>query len=257
MKNCIYYFTGTGNSLFIAKRLAEKLGNTEIKRITKSSIYQMKAETYDTVGIVYPVYWGSVPKIVLTFVKQLKYHQANYFYGVVTCGGMSAGASGQLFRAFKKNDMTLNASFEVVMPSNNQTSYPPASHSGIQSSLSKNERDIESIYSTILEKTNHALRFGVSSALGHVLIQVMIPKNSDKHFTVDESCSSCGLCSQVCPAGNIKLENGVPQYMHECYRCTACLQMCPKKSIQFKEKSRNWGRYHHPEVQVNELIVTH
>ena len=85
--------------------------------------------------------------------------------------------------------------------------------------------------------------------------RIMIPKDSDKNFSVTDNCVGCGICAEVCPAGNIVIKDGKPEWQHHCERCTACMQLCPKRAIEFGSRTKNWGRYHHPDVSVNDLII--
>ncbi|MCL1987197.1 MAG: 4Fe-4S ferredoxin, partial [Firmicutes bacterium] len=62
MKNRIYFFTGTGNSLKAAKYIAEALGDCEILAICKGADVNVPNEC-ETVGFVLPVYFFGLPKM--------------------------------------------------------------------------------------------------------------------------------------------------------------------------------------------------
>jgi len=78
---------------------------------------------------------------------------------------------------------------------------------------------------------------------------------SDKSFSVESSCSSCGICEQVCPVNNIKIIEGKPEWQHKCQQCLACINFCPEKSIQIGTKTVKTGRYHHPEIKLKQIIA--
>ncbi len=69
-----------------------------------------------------------------------------------------------------------------------------------------------------------------------------------------EKCDGCALCEQVCPVNNVAIEGARPRWLVRCEQCLACMQWCPQKAIQFSERTSTWGRYHHPEIHVDELI---
>ena len=78
---------------------------------------------------------------------------------------------------------------------------------------------------------------------------------SDKKFYADSNCISCGTCQKVCPVNNILLTNNKPKWNHKCQECMACIHFCPEKAIQFGFKTQNKGRYHHPEITVDDIII--
>jgi MinD superfamily P-loop ATPase len=77
---------------------------------------------------------------------------------------------------------------------------------------------------------------------------------SDKSFYANEDCTNCGICESVCPVNNIVLTEGLPQWQHKCQQCLACINFCPENAIQFGTKSLETGRYHHPEITVQEIM---
>ena len=58
MKNRIYFFTGTGNSLKVAKEIAAGLGDCDVAAIQKNMDVTIPAGL-ERIGFVFPVYyWG-------------------------------------------------------------------------------------------------------------------------------------------------------------------------------------------------------
>ena len=87
MKVTIYFFTGTGNSLKIAKDLAEKLKDSELIPIAK--VWQMEnlISTSEKVGFIFPLYYFGLPKIIHEFVNKLDLSESNYIFTVITSAG--------------------------------------------------------------------------------------------------------------------------------------------------------------------------
>jgi MinD superfamily P-loop ATPase len=77
--------------------------------------------------------------------------------------------------------------------------------------------------------------------------------DADRKFTVDDRCTSCGICAAVCPAGNIELGDGRPAWFHRCEQCMACIHLCPTGAIQAGPKTGTRARYRNPTVQVEAL----
>jgi ferredoxin len=76
----------------------------------------------------------------------------------------------------------------------------------------------------------------------------------DHGFKADENCSGCGTCEKICPVGDIKMEGGRPVWQHRCTQCFACLQWCPNEAIQFRENTYGRKRYHHPDVELSDIL---
>lgn len=96
MKTILYYYSATGNSLYVARRLQEELGDVELRsmaRALQEGEYTVEAER---VGFVFPMHYFGVEE----FLGKLVLREAPYLFAVVTCGvpysplGAPAGNEG-------------------------------------------------------------------------------------------------------------------------------------------------------------------
>ena len=78
----IYYFSGTGNSHYVAEVLSKSLQDTMQSIESAQGIKQD-----EMIGIVTPVYFFGLPDIVKDFLERLSVSSKSYFYLVVTYGG--------------------------------------------------------------------------------------------------------------------------------------------------------------------------
>jgi ferredoxin len=83
---------------------------------------------------------------------------------------------------------------------------------------------------------------------------VQIPASA-KGFWVTPACTKCGLCARVCPVENIQMQDGQPSWLDHCQHCMGCLQWCPVEAIQYKNLTLGKKRYHHPDIQAEEIIL--
>jgi Pyruvate/2-oxoacid:ferredoxin oxidoreductase delta subunit len=256
LKTLIYWFTGTGNSLAVARKVAAALGDCELASI--ASLKDMQGDIVpaaERVGIVCPVYDAGVPRIVAEFVERLSLSRAKYTFAIVTLGGTGISALHQLNGIVsRKNGRKLDAGFAVKMPGN----YPPVARIA---SPEKQKATLESADVGLLEIAGQIGKgvavspgFSPVSGLMKFLTYGMFTKNvhgMDKDFSVSDACTSCGTCVKVCPVENIILLKDRPSWLHHCESCCACLHFCPVEAIQLNvlQGTKGRGRYHHPDVK--------
>jgi len=68
MKTDVYYFSGTGNSLWVAQKISKKIENSELIPIPKV-VNKKEGIKGEIIGIVCPIYMDNIPLIVADFIK--------------------------------------------------------------------------------------------------------------------------------------------------------------------------------------------
>jgi ferredoxin len=260
MKTSIYYFTGTGNSLAVAQGLCTRLGDcTLIPIASLAGTAGGIAPDADRVGIVCPVYFLGIPALVARFAGRLDLTHAGYTFAVLTMGG-SGGSSAlhQLDAILRtRSARGLDAGFAVRMPGNYVLMYASPAGKKREEILDRADRDIAAIAGTIGAGLRPKLPYSFFAALIHHLMYprfISSAPGNDRKFSVDERCTSCGICAKVCPVDNITLVQGRPVWAHRCEQCMACIHLCPTEAIQAGRKTAARGRYRHPSVPVDDLI---
>jgi len=259
MKTIIYYFTGTGNSLAAARKIADALGDCELVPI--ASLQNTPGEIIpeaDRIGIVCPVYDAGLPVIVAEFAGRLDLSRAGYTFGIVTMGGIGISALHQLDGIFRRRGYRLDAGFAVKMPGN----FPPVGKSRMvkkdEPVLTDADARLTEIAGTIDRGIPVPPGFSPVSALMKCLTYGPFSRNvhgMDKDFSVSDACTSCGTCATVCPVKNIELADKKPVWQHRCECCCACLHFCPVQAIQLNvmQGTKGRGRYRHPDLMVADM----
>lgn len=256
MKTTIYYFSGTGNSLKVAKDIAAELKDTEIIQICKDNM-NITNTISNKIGIIFPVYFSGMPLLVKAFIEKLKIPMGAYIFTIVTFGRSSDASITQLEKFLNSKGSKLSAAFKIKMPGNYQIMYAPSSEERQKENFKNEEKKITEIVRSI--NNMETVKFSgigesVMTIVGGMISSGFKPYKKDKNFWVDKNCNGCGTCSKVCPANNINMNASNPHWQNKCEQCLACMQWCPQKSIQYKKVTMNWGRYYHPDIKVNELF---
>lgn len=257
MNTIIYYFSGTGNSLKVAKGLAKEIKNTELVQITKDNMKIKSDKLLERIGIIFPVYKSGLPILVKEFLENLEINKKAYVFAVATYGAAAGASFVQIEQILNNKNAKLSAAFGVSMPGNYQVMYSPFSEKTQQKRFAKEEVKTKEIAKSI--SNNEIVQWSgvgnhIMSALGNLMYKGFNPYEMDKNFWSDENCNGCSTCSKLCPVNNIEMKDGKPIWNHRCEQCMACMQWCPKKSIQYKKVTIKRGRYTHPSIKMQELF---
>lgn len=256
MRNIIYYFSGTGNSLQVARDLSTTLGDAEL--IPMSGVKESDVQA-NSVGFVFPVYLWGMPNIVEDFIKSIKNTAfSGYLYAIATYYKDPGDAIGQIMRLLKRNGLRLSAGFTVSMPGNNIIFYETDTVEIRDRKLSACKEiilDIAHDVSEGIEKLPDASLLDrlIKTGLLHTILLKTF-KNSDKNFRTEESCNGCGICAEVCPAYNIKPRDGRPVWQSNCNLCLSCINLCPQNAIEFGKTTSGKKRYINPKTEVKDFL---
>lgn len=257
MTTKIFYFSGTGNTLKVAKDIGTAIGETKYIRISYDMDFNQTE--CDIVGIAYPVYCFGLPNIVAHFIDTATFSPTAYIFGLSTYGLLLTNSGNILRKNLKKRGYTLAAGFAVHMPGNAQMVYELAKDEKRKKLYAMEQKRVDGIASAIKNRTRSKIEtnMGILGKAMSLLSPGMMSKinESAKSFFADKNCNGCGICRQVCPVNNISMVNDKPQWSTRCESCLACFHWCPQKAIQASKKTAQRKRYHHPDVTLKEIIV--
>ncbi|MCX6092130.1 MAG: EFR1 family ferrodoxin [Candidatus Bipolaricaulota bacterium] len=268
----VYYFSGTGNSLVLAKLVAERLGGDLIP--IASVIDREKIEPVaNVVGIVFPVYYADLPNIVRRFAEKLENTEGKYIFAICNYGGGAGDSLKTLDRILRSRGKALSAGFGVHMPQNafhKPWEMKSLAHRQAPKRIDVIARSIAArrtglFYSNVLVQgvmtpfqgwirrmtALYLEKASNTSAPSGLTVEQLMPL-ADKSFAVDENCNSCGTCVRVCPVGNIEIVDKKPVWQNRCENCLACFNWCPTNAIHGALANSGY-RYHHPYVTARDI----
>lgn len=265
----IYYFTGTGNSLSIAKQVADGLkGEIELKNIAdalKMSVAESKKEI-EVKGndsrvaiVVFPVYYWGLPLGVLKFIENHNWEMYSAVYAIATNGGLPGKALEQMADVLYRKGIHLDGGFLIQMPGNyivNYSAFPDRYQNRL---LRRSRVRTNGIIEIIRKGEKYPIEKGglfidrIFSKCYYAGIEDF--REKDSRFNIDSDCISCGVCQKVCRFDNISLVEGKPSWQHRCEQCMACIQWCPHTAINYGSKTQTRKRYHHPMIGVKDIMA--
>lgn len=247
----LFYFTGTGNCLYVAKKIEEQ--PISIPQIMKQDQLSFEDET---IGIVAPVYGHEVPDMVKDFMRKAKF-KTKYFYMILTYGNRHGGASELAYQLCQECGIDVQYINVMIMVDN----FLPGFDMNEQMALDKQEdQQIQQIISDIQQRVEKISEVTDTDRQAHqqfLARKAKMPADAFKNlYFVNDQCIACGICTKVCPAGCIRLIDGKVHYETEkCQSCMACVHNCPRKAIQLINGEKNpEARYRHKNITLNEII---
>lgn len=251
----ILYFSATGNSEYVAQRIAAETGDiaVSITDYYKKQIFSFD-EKYKTLGIVSPTYSWGLPVIVTEFLQRLDLsHKPDYLFFIATYG-TTPGQTGRFAdNILAPKGLSLSAKFSVKMPDTWTPIFDLSNKEKVRRINDNAELEIDYIIKQI---KNFTVGDFMKNKLPYPLAKIGYNIEYDsmrktKHFSVEDSCIGCGLCAKKCPVQAIEMQNKRPVWSKKkCVMCLGCLHRCPKFAIQYGKNTKKHGQYTNPNVTV-------
>lgn len=248
----ILYFTGTGNSAYVAKRLAKGINDEAMDLFIK-----LKTHDYTTMHsdkpwvIVAPTYAWRIPRILHAWLQKTCLEGSKTLYFVMTCGGNIGDAGKYLVKLCNQKQMKYAGCASIIMPENYIAMFSTPSQEEARSIIQAAQKPIDATIRSIkhAEMIAHSpitLKDKLNSSIVNDMFYPMFVHA--KKFHVSDSCISCEKCVNVCPLENIQMKNGKPLWGKDCTHCMACICRCPSEAIEYGEHSKGQPRYSCPNV---------
>ena len=253
----IFYFTGTGNTKWVAQQIAEGIGEELffIPDMMKAERYDFELSEGERLGFCFPTHGWQPPRIVREFIRKATFrqpssisHSPSYIYAVTTCGDNMGHAMRILNKELGRKGLQATTMFAVVMPESNvcfsflHLDTPEKERRKIDEARERLPHIIDVICNRqehVVELVRGAIPYTYTYVIGGYYNKHLI---TDEKFWVDEeACIRCGLCQKLCPVDDITALP--PRWKHDgsCTNCLACYHHCPKHAIHWGKMKR--GQY--------------
>ena len=240
----IFYFSGSGNSLAVAKQI----GGDDVINMAGCQLKEVKDES---IGFVFPVYCYDIPFVMRDFLKTVNF-DAKYIWAVGTCGSSVGYSFKTVDRLLKKQGKALHYCKKIVLPDSCIAfKTPPEKQKAM---LDSQNRILKQIKSDIEKEVKFAKIKDKPFPIDKIAWWGMKYILGAKFKKVNENCNKCGICVDICPKKNIELFEK-PVFGNDCEYCFACIQWCPQRAIEFgRLKIDDLSKYTHPDITVKEMI---
>ncbi|MDR1220394.1 MAG: EFR1 family ferrodoxin [Treponema sp.] len=245
----VFYFTATGNSLYVAKTAGGKLYS--IPQLLKDKQFNFED---DVVGFIFPIYGFGLPKIVQKFLENIKF-KSTYTFAIGTYGNMHGPCMYNLAKYFIKKGWRLNYADTILMVDN----YLPGFEINNQLNTVENKRidkHLKEIVDNIKNKKNSipaaTIMERIFTALVHSLVSKLLDGKSAQQYIINEKCNKCGTCGKVCPTGNIEIRDKIT-FGNVCESCYGCVHICPQNAIHLRNEKSDI-RFRNENITLQEII---
>lgn len=257
----LYWFSGTGNSLLAARRVAATLRGggvtVGLQPLEKTAPATVPTGGDVTLGLAFPVAAFSTYALVWRFIEALPPGNGTPVFMLATMGGFSGLLVGPLKQLLQRKGYQPLAACELRMPSNFLAGAKPVEK--CRKRLERGLRSADTFAQELLAGRARWRRFSpVPYALTHWFWTHAARSfaKGGRQFHADPArCTRCGLCARLCPSGTITLPSAtppatgcpvpefdirqasggisaaVPVWGDNCSQCQRCIAFCPVRAI--------------------------
>ncbi len=257
-KVAIYYFSGTGNSLALARDIAGKM-NGELVSISAVIDQGSIVTDADVIGIVFPVYFatndnGGIPLIVGRFIRKLDNIGSKYIFAICTHSGMPGTTIEHFRRIVEARGGKLAAGFAVTM------STPPTAREKLeqflhgkkpadmnamrakgrqQETFDNARRKVEEIceYVSAKREGKFETRGFVQKLIFMPLLLVLIKPIFRRRYEKLAGASGVSFNELINGADRSFLSD------EKCNGCGICARVCPVGNIKMSDKKPVWQHH--------------
>lgn len=238
----IIYFSGTGNTEFVARNMKEHLeSNNKVVDLINIEKDKPNLELYENIIVGGPVYVERYPEILLTYIdRELREYKGK----VMLYSTQAAESETSVFKHGSSSLPFLNITYSeyIVMPNNLYNMMFPKTPIDVQNKLFKEavDKGNEAVDSFLEGKCKEHL-----VGNGKVKFINWVYKIFYKYFAIrymnkvtvnKDLCTDCKICERNCPTQSITLIDKEVKVKESCTLCQRCISRCPQNAFKYKGK---------------------
>ncbi len=249
----IIYFSGTGNSLAIARQIAFATNDSTLP-LTEAVRRDLTAER--RIGLVFPSYDFNAPPAVRNLVPRLKISADAYVYIIIPCGSQAGNSIWSVRLLLREKGIEVRYSHKIRVPDNSAIVFGRNPNDQVWKFTRFSDR-LKNIINDIKAERKR-LHFAWFSPLGWFMGTDRMQQWMLRTFRPvvnEDKCIGCGICERVCPMRNIAVDEKAGIGPH-CTACLACLHACPQQAVEVGAKpSPKTHQYRHPDIKLKDLSL--
>lgn len=237
-----FYFSGTGNTQYIVKKLCEHLKtnfNVTATDVTVATDFARLLREAEYILIAFPIYGSAPPEPIVKFVyKNAEKWTGKKIIVAVTQYMFSGDGAASIGRSLKKLGGNVCFAEHFNMPNNlsDLDFFKIRNGDELKKRIAKADERVKKFADRI--KNNATFRRGfnpISHAIGYYCQRKWWRKGENEKkskLIIDiTKCIGCGLCTKNCPVHNLKISEEKAVANNECALCYRCVNNCPKKAV--------------------------
>jgi formate hydrogenlyase subunit 6/NADH:ubiquinone oxidoreductase subunit I/flavodoxin len=271
MRLALFYFSGTGNTRYIARQLCERLNYKgydatpySIEGLSSSKVHEL-IDNSSIVGVGWPIYGSDIPLNMQRFIKNMPIVDDKPLLSFCTQNHFSGDGAVVMRDVLESKGYVQKWAMQFNMPNNlSFKGFPVKVTDNYEEHLNRylmpNKEKIEVLTDKIVSGAKYLKG---ATVLHTILAQSQRPffrgfsKNVAKRWLgVNDKCIGCALCSDICPNNVIKIVDGKAKFTNidDCVLCFRCVNFCPRGAVTVLKSSPK-AHYKGPDCETYNAVI--